>query len=135
MPVKRSRADRATKQYKMPMTVLAVVIGHLAIGRAKVIAANTTIRRPMRRELSQVLGLHSEECPAMLWGEDNTAILESQTRGNAVHVGRTVRIPDAVRHAAICPPRGWHDLQADADLWGVLCPGPPQEGGRCCRNC
>lgn len=70
------------------------------MGRAQVIAASATVGRPLRRELSRVLGLHSSECPETLRGEEDTARLEAKLLSSEddKHVGRAVKIPDTVKN-------------------------------------
>jgi hypothetical protein len=79
--------------------LLVAAIVRLTVGRAQVIAASATIGRPLRRELSRVLGLHSSECPETLRGEDDTTKLEMKmVDDDNKHIGRAVKIPDAVRN-------------------------------------
>lgn len=101
---KRSRAERTTKRHEKPAAVIAATTARLTRGRCQVIAASATVGRPLRRELTRVLGLHSSECPETLRGkeegEEARASPESRSQGGerGVHVGREVRIPDTVRN-------------------------------------
>ena len=54
--------------------------------------------RPLRRELSRVLGLHSSECPETLRGEEDNSRLEANLQSTDKHVGRAVKIPDTVKN-------------------------------------
>lgn len=70
------------------------------MGRTQVIAASATVGRPLRRELSRVLGLHSSECPETLRGVEDSARLEAklQSTGDDKHIGRAVQIPSTVKN-------------------------------------
>lgn len=99
LDIEKSRSDKKSRRHEKPAALLAAAIVRLTVGRAQVIAASATIGRPLRRELSRVLGLHSSECPETLLGEDDTAKLEMKIGDdNNKHIGRAVKIPDAVRN-------------------------------------
>ncbi|KAL3816009.1 hypothetical protein ACHAXA_010780 [Cyclostephanos tholiformis] len=76
-------------------------IARLTVGCAQIIAVSATISRPLQRELSCMLGLQSSECPKMLQGEDNDAKLGRMMVGNERHVGRAVKIPDAIQNSIL----------------------------------
>ena len=97
--IKKSRTDRPNKHEK-PAAILAASIARLTFGRTQVIAASATVGRPLRRELSRVLGLPSSECPETLRGEDDSNRLEArlQSSGDDKHIGRAVRIPSTVNN-------------------------------------
>jgi hypothetical protein len=96
--IEKSRSDKKSKRHEKPAAILAAAIARLTVGRAQVIAASATIGRPLRRELSRVLGLHSSECPETLRGDEDAAKLGRKMTGDERHVGRAVKIPDAVRN-------------------------------------
>jgi hypothetical protein len=98
--VKKTRTDKSNKRHEKPAALLAAAVARLTVGRAQVIAASATVGRPLRRELSRVLGLHSSECPETLRGEEDTARLEAklQSSEDDKHVGRAVKIPDTVKN-------------------------------------
>jgi len=96
--IEKSRSDKKSKRHEKPAALLAAAVTRLTVGRAQVIAASATIGRPLRRELSRVLGLHSSECPETLRGEEDAAKLDRNMVGDEKHVGRAVKIPDAVRN-------------------------------------
>jgi hypothetical protein len=96
--IETSRSDKKSKRHEKPAALLAAAVTRLTVGRAQVIAASATIGRPLRRELSRVLGLHSSECPETLRGEEDAAKLDREMVGDEKHVGRAVKIPDAVRN-------------------------------------
>lgn len=94
--VKKGRTDKKSNRHEKPAAMLAAAIARLTVGRAQVIAASATVGRPLKRELSRVLGLHSSECPETLRGEEDEAGFEKKLEGDEVHIGRAVKIPDTV---------------------------------------
>ncbi|KAL9187720.1 hypothetical protein ACHAXT_006098 [Thalassiosira profunda] len=96
--VKKSRTDKKSRRHEKPAALLAAAVARLTLGRVQVIAASATVGRPLRRELARVLGLHSSECPETLRGEEDTAKLDRKLKSDETHVGRAVKIPDAVRN-------------------------------------
>lgn len=96
--VKTSRTDKKSKRHEKPAAMLAAAISRLTVGRVQVIAASATVGRPLRRELSRVLGLHSSECPETLRGEADAETLNRELRDDEKHVGRAVKIPQTVRN-------------------------------------
>jgi hypothetical protein len=96
--VEKSRSDRKPRRHEKPAASLAAAVARLTVGRAQVVAASATVGRPLRRELSRVLGLRSSECPETLRGGGDAARLGREMAGDERHVGRAVRIPDAVRN-------------------------------------
>ena len=99
LDIEKSRSDKKSRRHEKPAALLVAAIVRLTVGRAQVIAASATIGRPLRRELSRVLGLHSSECPETLRGEDDTTKLEMKmVDDDNKHIGRAVKIPDAVRN-------------------------------------
>jgi len=98
LSIKKTRSDKKSRHEK-PAALLAAAIARLTVGRVQVIAASATVGRPLRRELSRVLGLHSSECPETLRGdEDATKMQERINDSDEVHVGRAVKIPSTVRN-------------------------------------
>ena len=96
--VKKSRTDKSFKRHEKPAAMLAAAIARLTKGRVQVIAASATVGRPIRRELSRVLGLNSSECPETLRGEEDTANMERKVESDETHIGRAVKIPDTVKN-------------------------------------
>lgn len=96
--VKKTRTDKTFKRHEKPAAMLAAAIARLTKGRVQVIGASATVGRPLRRELSRVLGLHSSECPETLRGEEDTANLERKVENDEKHIGRAVKIPSTVRN-------------------------------------
>ena len=98
LSIKKSRTDKKSRHEK-PAALLSAAVARLTMGRAQVIAASATVGRPLRRELSRVLGLHSSECPETLRGEeDATSMDERVSDDKTVHVRRAVKIPSTVRN-------------------------------------
>mmetsp|Transcript_1941 Transcript_1941/g.4228 ORF Transcript_1941/g.4228 Transcript_1941/m.4228 type:complete len:942 (-) Transcript_1941:34-2859(-) len=96
--IKKSRTDKKNRHEK-PAAILAAATARLTMGRVQVIAASATVGRPLRRELSRVLGLHSSECPETLRGAEDSVNLEMRmSNSDEKHIGRAVRIPDTVRN-------------------------------------
>ena len=95
--IEKSRSEKKSRRHEKPAAMLAAAIARLTVGRAQVIAASATIGRPLRRELSRVLGLHSSECPETIRGEEDAARWEQKMQNDdEKHVGRAVKIPAAV---------------------------------------
>ena len=99
LDIEKSRSDKKSRQHEKPAALLAASIVRLTVGRAQIIAVSATVGRPLRRELSRVLGLHSSECPETLRGEDDTAKLKMKVvDDDNKHICWAVKIPDAVRN-------------------------------------
>ena len=98
LSIKKSRTDKSFKRHEKPAAMLAAAIARLTKGRVQVIAASATVGRPIRRELSRVLGLHSSECPETLRGEEDTTNLKKKVDNDETHIGRAVKIPETVKN-------------------------------------
>eukprot|EP00579_Thalassiosira_antarctica_P011994 CAMPEP_0201922986 /NCGR_PEP_ID=MMETSP0903-20130614/10864_1 /ASSEMBLY_ACC=CAM_ASM_000552 /TAXON_ID=420261 /ORGANISM="Thalassiosira antarctica, Strain CCMP982" /LENGTH=833 /DNA_ID=CAMNT_0048460219 /DNA_START=124 /DNA_END=2622 /DNA_ORIENTATION=- len=99
LQVKKYRTDKKSRRHEKPAAMLAAAVSRLTMGRVQVIAASATVGRPLRRELSRVLGLHSSECPETLQGEGDAASFEKMMNDDdETHVGRAVKIPDNIRN-------------------------------------
>ena len=127
--VKKSRTDKSFKRHEKPAAMLSAAIARLTKGRVQVIAASATVGRPIRRELSRVLGLHSSECPETLRGEEDTTNLKRKIDSDDVHIGRAVKIPDAVKNYVL-PVDGstTGSLLTSAAFAAKTILSPPQEG-------
>jgi len=98
LSIKKTRTDKRSRHEK-PAALLSAAIARLTLGKVQVIAASATVGRPLRRELSRVLGLHSSECPETLRGKDDTSKLNERVNDDdTVHVGRAVKIPSTVQN-------------------------------------
>jgi superfamily II DNA/RNA helicase len=127
--VKKSRTDKSFKRHEKPAAMLAAAIARLTKGRVQVIAASATVGRPIRRELSRVLGLHSSECPETLRGEEDTVNMEKKVANDETHIGRAVKIPDTVKNYVL-PVDGstTGSLLTSAAFAAKTILSPPQQG-------
>lgn len=100
--VKKSRGEgQRFKQHEKPAAVVTSAVARMSLGRAQVIAVSATVGRPLRRELSRVLGLSNDECPPVIRGSgisNDVNDEDSDDSDKPVHVGRAVTIPDQVQH-------------------------------------
>ena len=102
--VKKSRGEgQRFKQHEKPAAIVTSAVARMSLGRAQVIAVSATVGRPLRRELSRVLGLSNDECPPVIRGkgQKSNAIEDTDSddeSDQSVHVGRAVTIPDQVQH-------------------------------------
>jgi hypothetical protein len=90
------------KQHEKPAATVAAAVARLTLGRVQVISASATVGRPLRRELTRVLGLAPQDCPLVIRGsadmrddDDEEEEVEDKAQPG-VHVGRAVTIPDTV---------------------------------------
>ena len=88
--VKKSRGEDRFKQHEKPAAVVTSAVARLTLGRAQFIAASATVGRPLKRELSRVLGLPAQDCPIVIQGGESA----SGENGE----GRAVTIPSIVSH-------------------------------------
>jgi hypothetical protein len=90
------------KQHEKPAATVAASVARLTLGRAQVISASATVGRPLRRELTRVLGLDPKDCPLVIRGsedmrdDDDDDEQEQGAQQPGVHVARAVTIPDTV---------------------------------------
>ena len=119
--VKKSRSEKAYKKHEKPAAVLTSAVARYTLGKAQIVAASATVGRPLRRELSRVLGLPTQECPPVIRGksaddeEDEEDYSNAESSGaknsrfgditgrgaanshtNEPQLGRVVTIPPAV---------------------------------------
>mmetsp|Transcript_42989 Transcript_42989/g.103938 ORF Transcript_42989/g.103938 Transcript_42989/m.103938 type:complete len:753 (+) Transcript_42989:135-2393(+) len=101
---KRSGRGAREHHHEKPAAILTSAVTRRTLGRAQIIAASATMGRPLKREVSRVLGLGPKEWPTVVTGkETNTSPDgpkvpsrdESQSSG---HVGRAITIPDTVQN-------------------------------------
>ena len=93
--VKKSRGEDRFKQHEKPAAVVTSAITRLTLGRAQIIAASATVGRPLKRELSRVLGLSSQDCPIVIQGSELDTVSQQEKDGEK---RRTVSIPSVVSH-------------------------------------
>lgn len=88
--VKKSRAEKQhNKIHERPAAVLVAALQRLSLGATQVVAASATVGRPLKRELTRVMGLPPQECPRVV------VVSTSET---AVTTNRAVTIPRSVQH-------------------------------------
>lgn len=83
---KKSRRSQSNKKHERPAAVVAAAVARLTLGRSQVVSASATVGRPLKRELSRVLGLEPQEVPRVVRVQEGEA------------VGRAVTIPSTVHH-------------------------------------
>ena len=91
--VKKSRAEKQYKKiHERPAAVLVAALMRLSLGSTQVVAASATVGRPLKRELTRVMGLPPQECPRV--------VVASTVKGedNFVTTNRAVTIPSGVEH-------------------------------------
>ena len=109
---KKTNRSSQHHQHEKPAAIIASSAVRLSVGRAQVIAVSATVGRPLKRELTRVLGLSTNECPEVIRGDDTSMSTELQGDdfnqynhrrnssdeggGSGVHVGRAVTIPSTV---------------------------------------
>lgn len=84
--------------HERPAAVIASAAARYTLGKVQVIAASATVGRPLRRELSRVLGLTPQDCPETIRAENlplhSTPVREQDDK----HLGRAVTIPSSVKN-------------------------------------
>ena len=124
--VKKSRSEKAYKKHEKPAAVLTSAVARYTLGKAQIVAASATVGRPLRRELSRVLGLPTQECPPVIRGKstddgdnegdnsnadssgaknsrfgDITGRGAANSHTNEPQLGRVVTIPPAVTNYVV----------------------------------
>ena len=124
--VKKSRSEKAYKKHEKPAAVLTSAVARYTLGKAQIVAASATVGRPLRRELSRVLGLPTQERPPVIRGksaddeEDEEDYSNAESSGaknsrfgditgrgaanshtNEPQLGRVVTIPPAVTNYVV----------------------------------
>ena len=109
---KKTNRSSQRHQHEKPAAVVASSSVRLSVGRAQVIAVSATVGRPLKRELTRVLGLSTQECPAVIRGDDSAKKSNNLSEGgtdqknrqrdhsgeSGVHIGRAVTIPATVKN-------------------------------------
>ena len=124
--VKKSRSEKAYKKHEKPAAVLTSAVARYTLGKSQIVAASATVGRPLRRELSRVLGLPTQECPPVIRGKstddgdnegdnsntdssgaknsrfgDITGRGAANSHTNEPQLGRVVTIPPAVTNYVV----------------------------------
>lgn len=84
--------------HEKPAAVISSAAARYTLGKVQVIAASATVGRPLRRELSRVLGLTPQECPETIRAENTPQQPKQQGEKVDKHVGRAVTIPSTVNN-------------------------------------
>lgn len=92
--VQKSRAEKQYKKiHERPAAVLVAALMRLGLGRTQIVAASATVGRPLKRELTRVMGLPPQECPRVVVA--STTANDSVSKEQAT---RAVTIPSSVEH-------------------------------------
>ena len=100
----------SNKQHEKPAAIVTAAIARHTLGRAQIVAASATVGRPLKRELSRVLGLLPQDCPRVLrsaedgeFDDDEEEIIKVQAASPTTtgHVGRAVTMPATVQHYSV----------------------------------
>jgi superfamily II DNA/RNA helicase len=86
-------------RHEKPAAILTAAVMRLTLGKACIVAASATVGRPLKRELSRVMGLSPQECPPVLRAKDEDDQSENETP--TVTTKRAVTMPDSVRHFVV----------------------------------
>lgn len=98
--VKKSRADKQYKKvHERPAATLVAALMRLSLGKTQVVAASATVGRPLKRELSRVMGLPPQECPRVVVAASGEN--EQEESVEAIPNSRTVKIPSGVQHYVV----------------------------------
>jgi hypothetical protein len=84
--------------HERPAAVIASAAARYTLGKVQVIAASATVGRPLRRELSRVLGLTPQECPETIRAENSPPRSTKEREPDDKRLGRAVTIPSSVRN-------------------------------------
>jgi len=87
--VQKSRSESRFKQHERPAAIIASAVTRMTLGQTQTISVSATVGRPLRRELSRVLGLSPDECPDTIRGSSSS---------KEQNIGRAVTIPDLVQN-------------------------------------
>lgn len=95
--VKKSRAEKAYKKHERPAAVLVAALMRLSLGKTQIVAASATVGRPLKREITRVMGLPPQECPRIVVA----ASYQERNDQGSVKTNRAVTIPSGVEHFVI----------------------------------
>ena len=89
LDVKKSRGKTSKyyKKHEKPAALIASSISRLTLGKVQLVAASATVGRPLKRELSRVLGYHPSECPQIIRAEAN----EESNSPRAITIPKTLK--------------------------------------------
>ena len=98
--VKKSRSEKAYKKHEKPAAVLTSAVTRYTLGKAQIVAASATVGRPLRRELSRVLGLSTQECPPVVRGKSFDGDSDAEGIDDAGKQAKSSRFGDITRGGA-----------------------------------
>ncbi len=87
----RGKTSKFYKKHEKPAALIASSISRLSLSKVQIVAASATVGRPLRRELSRVLGLTPDECPQTI-----RAVNSHQSS-----LSRAISIPTTLKHYAM----------------------------------
>lgn len=105
--VKKSRSDKQYKKiHERPAATLVAALMRLSLGRTQIVAASATVGRPLKRELTRVMGLPPQECPRVVVastkkGQDDDDSDHDFVDETVSRTNRAVTIPSGVEHYVI----------------------------------
>ena len=95
--VKKSRGEKASKKHERPAAVLVAALMRLSLGKTQIVAASATVGRPLKRELTRVMGLPPQDCPRVVVASSS----EEKDEQAEATTNRVVTIPSGVEHFVI----------------------------------
>jgi superfamily II DNA/RNA helicase len=95
-----SASHSKTRRHEKPAAILTAAVMRLTLGKACIVAASATVGRPLKRELSRVMGLSPQECPPVLRAKDEEDD-QTEKETSTVTTTRAVTIPESVRHFVV----------------------------------
>jgi superfamily II DNA/RNA helicase len=96
--IKKSRAENTYKKnHEKPAAVLVAAIMRLSVGKAQIVCASATVGRPLKRELTRVMGLPFKECPRVVVAAHNFEFAQE----SATTSTRAVTVPRGVQHFVV----------------------------------
>jgi len=87
--------------HEKPAAIIGSAASRFTLGKVQVIAASATVGRPLRRELSRVLGLTPQECPETIRADNALStpdLPQDNNKNTNKHIGRAVTIPSTVKN-------------------------------------
>lgn len=83
----RGKTSKFYKKHEKPAALIASSVSRLTLGRVQIVAASATVGRPLKRELSRVLGYHPSECPQTIQAQ----ISEENESSRAISIPKTLK--------------------------------------------
>lgn len=98
--VRKSKSEKkaTSKRHDKPAATLTSAILRLTFSQVQIVAASATVGRPLRRELTRVMGLTFQECPRVILGETYNDSLDGDMKPTL----RAVTLPDTIQNFLYC---------------------------------